>query len=271
MDRARFYSELRKSNVLFGRSLSQKQVEVMEAILDHTLALPGAHVAYIMATAYHETGAPRMTPTTENLHYTTTAQIRKTWPSRFPTEASAQPYVRNAQRLANHVYNGRLGNRAGSDDGWTFRGRGLDHLTGRDNYTRAVPVVGVDVVKNPERMLEPEVAVRSLVHGMTTGRYRGHKLADFDAVDGYDFARARAIVNADVGKNGRLVAGYAEEFLTALLLSGRYPARGAVAPVRTPEASTIEELPATPEKGRLAEALRALVRALVARMSGGGR
>ena len=45
--------------------------------------------------------------TAENLNYTTVAQIRKTWPRRFPSNASAAPYVRNPQRLANARLSGR--------------------------------------------------------------------------------------------------------------------------------------------------------------------
>lgn len=247
MDRSEFYAALRKSNAVFGRSLSQKQVAVMEAILDETLDMPNAHVAYIMATAYHETGSPRMTPTVENLNYRTAERIMDVWPSRFATPASAAPFVRNARKLANQVYNGRLGNRFGSDDGWTFRGRGLDHLTGRDNYTRASRVVDADIVGNPDLMLDPKIAVRSLVHGMTVGRYRGHKLADYDTHNaGFDFHRARAIVNADVFKNGALVAGHARAFLAALEVAGRVPVRGAVGPVRTAEAVTLPEYETAP-------------------------
>ncbi len=36
--------------------------------------------------------------------------------------------------IANHMYNGRMGNEVGTDDGYTFRGRGLFMITGRDNY-----------------------------------------------------------------------------------------------------------------------------------------
>lgn len=39
------------------------------------------------------------------------------------------------QALANMVYNGRMGNRRDSNDGFHFRGRGPKQLTGRDNYT----------------------------------------------------------------------------------------------------------------------------------------
>jgi putative chitinase len=228
MNHAAFFAALRRRDSgVFGTSLSQAQVDVMEAILSATTALSNAEVAYVMATAYHESGSPRMVPTVENLNYTSAARIRQVWPSRFPTDAAAQPFARNPRKLANHVYNGRLGNRPGSDDGWAFRGRGLDHLTGRDNYARAVAIVGADVLAQPELMLRPEIAVRSLVHGMTTGRYRGHKLADFTLPA--DFSRARGIVNADVAKNGALVAGYARAFLAALEAAGRRP-KGAPAP-----------------------------------------
>jgi putative chitinase len=216
MNKPAFYAALRKSKAVFGTSLSQAQVDVLNAILDQCKGMPAPHVAYIMATAYHETGTPRMVPSVESLHYTTAARIRAVWPSRFQTEASAAPFVRNARKLANHVYNGRLGNRAGSDDGWTYRGRGLDHLTGRDNYTRAVRIVGADVLDDPDLMLVPDIAVRSIVHGMTTGRYRGKRLSDYDIGAGFDYVNARAIINADVRANGELVAGYARAFRAAL-------------------------------------------------------
>lgn len=221
MNRAAFFAALRRrGSGVFGTSLSAVQVAVLDAILDQTAGMPRAHIAYIMATAYHETGTPRMVPSVESLHYTTTARIRAVWPSRFPTDASAAPFVRNARALANQVYNGRLGNRAGSDDGWLYRGRGLDHLTGRDNYARAVAIVGADVLGNPDLMLRPDLAVRSLVHGHATGRYRGPKLADYETERGFDFVGARAIVNDDVRKNGALVASYARAFDAALAAGG---------------------------------------------------
>lgn len=49
------------------------------------------------------------------------------------------------------AYNGRadLGNRKGTNDGVTFKGRGLIQLTGRDNYTSMSRKLGVDLVGNP--------------------------------------------------------------------------------------------------------------------------
>lgn len=221
MNRAAFFAAIRRrGSGVFGTSLSAAQVGVLDAILDQAGNLPRPHIACIMATGYHETGNPRMVPSVESLHYTSTARIRAVWPSRFPSDAIAAPFVRNARALANQVYNGRLGNRAGSDDGWLYRGRGLDHLTGRDNYARAVSVVGANVLANPDLMLRPDIAVKSLVDGLTTGRFTGKKLADFDVRGGFDFVGSRAIVNGDVRKNGALVAGYARAFDAALAAGG---------------------------------------------------
>ena len=104
----------------------------------------------------HETGG--FTKFTESLTYSSASRIRAVWPSRFPTDASAKPFVRNAQGLANRVYNGRMGNTR-PNDGWTFRGRGIIHLTGRSMYELYGPRVGIDLVSNPDRAADPDVAV----------------------------------------------------------------------------------------------------------------
>lgn len=57
----------------------------------------------------------------------------KTWPSRFKTKDDAAPFARNPRALANKVYNGRMGNKIGTDDGWNFRGSGFMQMTGKDN------------------------------------------------------------------------------------------------------------------------------------------
>lgn len=69
----------------------------------------------------------------ENLNYSAQAILR-TWPSRFKTLEDAQPFARNPQALANKVYNGRMGNAAGSNDGWNFRGSGFMQMTGKDSF-----------------------------------------------------------------------------------------------------------------------------------------
>jgi putative chitinase len=109
-------------------------------------------VAHVMAQISHECGAGH--DVVENLNYTA-GRMMQVWPSRFPSMASAQPFAGNPRALANKVYNGRMGNRAGSDDGWTFRGRGASQTTGREGYERVRKATGLDVVAHPEWLIDP--------------------------------------------------------------------------------------------------------------------
>jgi putative chitinase len=99
-----------------------------------------------VAQAAHESGG--FSAKVENMNYTTAAQIKATWPSRFKNELDAQHFVRNPKGLANYVYNGRMGNRPNSDDGWFFRGGGYIGITGRENYTKYQKHLAFDTVEN---------------------------------------------------------------------------------------------------------------------------
>lgn len=94
----------------------------------------------------------------ENLHYSA-PRLCEVWPNRFHTIGQASPFAHNPRLLADKVYNGRMGNRLGSDDGWKFRGRGLLQITGRDNYTRIGKLVGLDLATNPDLVNDPEHAL----------------------------------------------------------------------------------------------------------------
>ena len=109
-------------------------------------------VAHVMAQISHECGAG--TEVSENLNYSA-ARMMAVWPSRFPTVASAAPYAHNPRALANKVYNGRMGNREGSDDGWNFRGRGAVQTTGREGYERLARATGLDAVARPDVVNDP--------------------------------------------------------------------------------------------------------------------
>jgi putative chitinase len=221
MDRAKFYAELRKrGSGVFGTSLSQGQVDTLELILDEGQArgvrLP--QLAYVLATVYHEVGAT-LRPVSENLNYSA-KRIRQVWPSRFRSVADAKPYANNPRRLANKVYADRLGNGPeASGDGWTYRGRGFCQCTGEANYAKFAKLLGIDLVANPDRAMEPVIAVKVLFEGMIGGLFTGRKLSDYFDDKG-DFIGARAIINADVGSNGEKVAGYAKAFAAALTAAG---------------------------------------------------
>ena len=92
----------------------------------------------------------------ENLNYSAKG-LNATWPSRFPSEAEAQPYHRQPEKIANKVYSGRMGN-LDEGDGWKYRGRGLIQLTGKDNYPLALDALGVDFIADPDLVLTKEYA-----------------------------------------------------------------------------------------------------------------
>lgn len=199
MNRKKFYAALGKH--------TQEQVNGQEAILNEAIRR-GASLtltAYALATAKHETGGS-FGPVTENLNYTTAARIRAVWPKRFPTLASAEPYVRDPQKLANLVYGGRLGNNT-YRDGWTYRGRGLAQITGRANYAKW------DLVGKPDDALKLPVAARILFDGLEKGMFTGKKVSDYK-----DYKAMRATVNPD--GNGATIAAYAERFERALREAG---------------------------------------------------
>ncbi len=74
--------------------------------------------------------------------------------------------------IANRAYAKRLGNGGvSSEDGWTYRGRGLFHVTGKSNYqdaenwynTTFSPKPPIDFVKNPDLLSQPKFALRTSV------------------------------------------------------------------------------------------------------------
>ncbi|WP_186307018.1 glycoside hydrolase family 19 protein [Mesorhizobium amorphae] len=223
MDRSRFYASVRaRTSGVLGTSLSQAQVDGIEVVLDagQNAGLPLRHLACVLATAYHETGG-KMQPVNENLNYTSAARIRQVWPARFTSNAAAIPYVRNPQGLANRVYANRMGNGSeSSGDGWRYRGRALPQITGRENYTKASRLVGVDLIANPDRANDSAISARILIEGMRSGMFTGKRLSDYIAGDRVDYVGARAIINGDVGANGERVAGYAKAFEAALREAG---------------------------------------------------
>jgi putative chitinase len=179
-----FFNSIRSS---FG-PLASNQVQGIEHLLRVTEGLLLRHRAYILATAWHETG-----PASSPLHMTPRREI---W---GPTTAQKR-------------YEGRadLGNtRPG--DGKRYMGRGYVQITGRTNYQRASNLTGKDLVANPDLALDPDIAARVMVHGMTVGWFTGKKMADFDS-----YENMRRVVNGT--DKAVLIASYAEKFEDALKL-----------------------------------------------------
>jgi putative chitinase len=81
--------------------------------------------------------------------------MMKIFPRRFPDLASTRGFVNNEIAFGNKVYNGRMGNRPGTNDGFNFRGRGGLQLTGRDSYDSIGKSCGLNLVGNPDLVAAP--------------------------------------------------------------------------------------------------------------------
>lgn len=132
-------------------------------------------VAGFLSQTSHESGGYTML--TENLNYRAIT-LATLWPNRFAVlGADKKPVKENGKNvptavansiagkpelIANLVYSSRMGNGpAESGEGWKFRGRGLKQLTGKFNYEKCGQALGVDLVGNPDLLLEPMYAARS--------------------------------------------------------------------------------------------------------------
>ena len=118
-------------------------VEILNVMLPKYGIDNKERVACFLGQTAHESGG--YTKLTENLNYSAQG-LCKTWPKRFPTQKSAEPYHRNPEKIANKVYSNRLGNgNEASGDGWKYRGRGAIQTTGKENYEELSQAIGKEL------------------------------------------------------------------------------------------------------------------------------
>lgn len=140
-----------------------------------------AQLAYILATATHESGAGK--------HMEEFASGR--------------------------AYEGRrsLGNTQ-PGDGMRYKGRGYVQLTGRRNYTDWSRRLGMDLVSNPRQVENPRVAAQILVGGMMQGTFTGRGLGSYINNNQTDFVNARRTVNGTDRAQG--IAQIAQRLMSAM-------------------------------------------------------
>ncbi len=158
------------------REVAEKWLpHVQTALQRFNIDSPKRVAAWLAQTA-HESGGYTML--SENLNYRA-ATLAACWPNRFaelgpdkkpkknekgaliPTKV-AESIAGKPELIANLVYSSRMGNGpAESGEGWKYRGRGLKQLTGKDNYTRCGAALGMDLVGQPDLLLDPEGAALS--------------------------------------------------------------------------------------------------------------
>jgi putative chitinase len=145
----------------------------------------------------------------ESLYYTTAQRILQVFPSHVTTIQQAQSLVRNPKGLALAVYSDRLGNGpASTGDGWTYRGRGLVQLTGRDGYQDAAVELARPYLEQPGLVAQPDDAC--LVAAWFWHVHHCNELADSAQWDAITRAiNGRAMLQADARR------AYSEDGLEA--------------------------------------------------------
>ena len=102
---------------------------------------------------------------------TSNSRIRSIFGSRVAKLSDTQlnDLKSNPKNFFNLVYAKTVGNQGG-EDGWNFRGRGYNQLTGRANYKKYSSIIGEDLVGNPELLNKPEVASKVAIAFLTKGK-----------------------------------------------------------------------------------------------------
>ena len=95
-----------------------------------------------------------------------------------------------------------------------YYGRGLVQLTWDYNYKKMSSVVGVDLVKIPDRALDLRNAIPIMFVGMKQGIFTGKKFADFFNKTTENWVNARKIINGLDKAN--LISGYAKKYYGAI-------------------------------------------------------
>ena len=204
LDRAPFFAAVRTA--LFGGRLTALQVSGMERLLvafERYGTRDRRHLAYILATSFHETGR-RMQPVREGF---------------ATSDAAARAAVAKLLKQGRISRNYALPNAAGQ----SFYGRGDVQLTHEENYRRMGAILGIDLVGNPDLALDPATSGRILVEGVlravsAKGDFTAYSLEDFIAGARCDYVAARRTVNGT--DQAAAIAGYATAFETALVAAG---------------------------------------------------
>lgn len=190
-------------NKLFAGKLTQSQVNGIEFIIKAANdggIVDKRHVAYMLATAYHET-ARTMRPVEEY------------------GEGKGRAYGGWLKNSKGELYCWKNDSKTTvylkKDCPYLMFGRGYVQLTWYDNYAIMAKLLGVDLVKNPSLACDPDIAAQIMVKGMVKGRFTGRKLSDYISSLKCDYVNARRIINGT--DKAELIAEYARIFADALV------------------------------------------------------
>jgi predicted chitinase len=151
---------------------------------------------------------------------TDNSRIRKVFGSRVShlSDSELSKLKKDKNAFFDLVYKSTAGNQGGKD-GSSYLGRGFNQLTGKGNYKTYADLTGIDIVKNPKKVNEPDTAAKVLIaynkRGIDSLKRKG-KLSAYNAKDINDFKNSKDATlafyhaTAGTGKDVSYVKGLAE-------------------------------------------------------------
>ena len=134
----------------FGRNTAKGIVGFYE--------LKPEHGAHLLGQLHVESMGLRRTK--ESMNYSVKG-LMKTWPKRFPTVESAEPYAMNPSALAPKVYmRSELGNDT-EEKARMFTGRSFVQITGYSNYKELASDLALPRILTDPSLLEDEYAMEA--------------------------------------------------------------------------------------------------------------
>lgn len=187
-----FFQNIRES--LFAGKLTNGQVKGMEALIDMAGEMIPAQLAYVLATAYHETDK---------------------------TMQPIEEYGKGKNRTYGHKV--KFSGKPYTTPDKLYYGRGHTQNTWYENYEKLTKANthGWDFLNQPQLLLEMIPSAWATIHAMKTGLYTGKKLNDYINATKCDFIWARSIINGrrkgeTLPDRAEDIAGYAQKFLEAM-------------------------------------------------------
>jgi putative chitinase len=104
---------------------------------------------------------------------TSNSRIRKIFGKRVRgySEQELNKLKSNPKNFFNKVYANIIGNGdVSTGDGYKYRGRGFNQLTGRGNYKKYGSLAGIDLVSNPDILNREDVAAKVALQFLTKGK-----------------------------------------------------------------------------------------------------
>ena len=177
--------------------------QVMQACCDAGVKNPYAKIAVLSVVAKESGFKPR----NESFKYSVT-RLRQVFPTKTAayTDYQLQEIVSSEESLANFLYGNRYGNAA--DEGYKYRGRGYIQTTFKSNYQAASTDTGVDLVSNPDKLNQGDVAAKA------AAKYLIKRVGGLGTLNSYESQDAanRSVAQSVIGRNVNFNSGYGAEY-----------------------------------------------------------